>query len=96
MLNLLWAIDIFPDVTMLSPEIPILDKDLSSTLEKLRRMLAVQEGTAADKRLRAAANELLEQSNKGLTVKNTKPRRQAIITWTPAGHPLSLDGRGLG
>ena len=84
LLNLLWAMDIFPDVTMLSPEIPVLDKDLSSTLEKLRRMLAIQEGTDADKRLRTAANELLEQSNKGLTVKNTKPRRQAIITWTPA------------
>ena len=33
LLNLLWAMDIFPDVTMLSPEIPVLDTDRSSTLE---------------------------------------------------------------
>ena len=83
LLNLLWSMDIFPDVTMLSPEIPVLDADLSSTLEKLRRMLAVEEGTDADERLRAAADELLEESSEGLTVKGASMRRQAIITWRP-------------
>ncbi len=82
LLNLLWEIDIFPDVTMLSPEIPVLDIDLSSTLEKLRRMLAVKKGTDADERLRAAADELLEESSEGLTVRGAKMRRQAIVTWT--------------
>ena len=83
MLNLLWAMEIFPDVTMLSPETPILDTDLSSALEKLRRMLAVEEGTDADVRLLAAADELLEESSEGMTVKGAKMRRQAIITWRP-------------
>ena len=81
LLNLLWAMDIFPDVTMLSPEIPVFDTDRSSTLEKLRRMLAVEEGADADERLRAAADELLEESSEGLTVKGVNMRRQAIITW---------------
>ncbi len=83
LLNLLWEMDIFPDVTMLSPEIPVLDKDRESALEKLRRMLAVEEGTDADERLGAAADELLEESGEGLTVKGAKMRRQAIITWRP-------------
>ena len=69
LLNLLWAMNIYPDVKMLSPEIPVLDKDRSSSLEKLRRMLTVSEGTEADERLRAAADDLLEESSKGLTVR---------------------------
>ena len=84
LLNLLWAMDIFPDVRMLSPEIPVLDADRGSALEKLRRMLAVEEGGDADERLRAAADELLEESGKGLTVRGVNPWRQAIISWSPA------------
>ena len=83
LLNLLWSMSIFPDVTMLSPETPVLGTDLSSTLEKLRRMLAVEEGTDADERLHAAADELLEESSEGMTVKGASMRRQAIITWRP-------------
>ncbi len=83
LLNLLWEMDVFPDVTMLSPEIPVLDKDRDSALEKLRRMLAVEEGTDADERLLAAADELLEESDDGVTVKGAKRRRQAIVTWRP-------------
>lgn len=83
LLNLLWAMDIFPDVTMVSPEVPVLGKDLSSTLEKLRGMLAVEEGTDADDRLRAAADELLEESGEGLIVRGASMRRQAIVTWRP-------------
>ena len=83
LLNLLWAMDIYPDVKMLSPEIPVLDKDRSSSLEKLRRMLTVSEGTEADERLRAAADDLLEESSKGLTVRGVKLWRQAIISWNP-------------
>ena len=83
LLNLLWAMNIFPDVTMLSPEIPILDKDRDSALEKLRGMLAVEECSEADERLRAAADELLEETSKGMTVRGVNVWRQGIITWRP-------------
>ena len=85
LLGLLWAMEIFPDVTMLSPEAPVLDKDRSSALEKLRRMLVVEEGSDADERLLAAADELLEESSEGLTVKGVNMRRQAIVTWSANG-----------
>ena len=84
LLNLLWAMNIFPDVKMLSPEMPVLDKDRDSSLEKLRRMLAVEEGGEANERLLAAADDLLEESRKGLTVRGVNLWRQAIITWSPA------------
>ena len=83
LLNLLWAMDIFPDVNMLSPEIPVLGTDRSSALEYLQRMLGVNEGTEADGRLRAAADELLEETPDGLTVRGVNLRRQAIISWRP-------------
>ena len=83
LLNLLWEMEIFPDVRMVSPEIPVLDADRDSALEKLRGMLAVEEGSEADERLRTAADELLEQTSKGLTVRGVNMWRQAIITWKP-------------
>ena len=83
LLNLLWEMDIFPDVTMLSPEIPVLDTDLNSALQHLQRMLGVKEGTEADQRLRAVADDLLEETPKGLTVRGVNLRRQAVITWSP-------------
>ena len=83
LLNLLWAMNIFPDVTMLTPKIPILDTDRDSSLEKLRRMLSVEEGSDADERLRAAADEFLEETDEGLTVQGVNMWRQAIITWKP-------------
>ena len=49
-LGLLWAMDIFPDVTMVSAEAPVLDADRDAAVEQLRRRLGVSEGTDADDR----------------------------------------------
>ena len=83
-LELLWALDIFPDVSMISPETAILDTDREGALEHLRRRLSVEEGTDADERLLAAADELLVDIPEGLTVRGAAPRRSAIISWRPA------------
>ena len=82
-MGLLWAMDIYPDVEMIKPEPIIVDNDRDAALEQMRRRLAVQEGTVEDERLRAAADELLEETPNGITVRGVAPRRQAIITWSP-------------
>ena len=82
-MELLWAMDIYPDVEMISPEPVVVDTDRDAALEQLRRRLAVQEGTAQEERLRAAADELLEETPAGITVRGVAPRRQAIISWRP-------------
>ena len=89
-LALLWAMDVFPDVTMLSAEAAVLDTDRDAALEQLRRRLAVEEGSEADERLRAAADDLLQETPAGVVVRGVAPRRQAIVTWRPAtpGVPL--------
>ena len=83
LLNLLWAMDIFPDVKMLPPTVPIVDKDRASALDKLRRMLSVEEDTDADQKLRDAADDLLVETSEGLTVHGVKMWRQAIVSWRP-------------
>ncbi len=82
-LNLLWAMDIFPDVAMLSSEAAVLDTDRDAALEQLRRRLGVREGAEADERLRAAADDLLEETSEGLIVRGVAPQRQTIVTWRP-------------
>lgn len=82
-LELLWAMDIYPDVTMLSSEAAVLDRDRDAALEQLRSRLGVQEGDEADERLRAAAEELLEETPEGFVVRGVSPRRQAMVTWRP-------------
>ena len=83
-LRLLWAMDIHPDVAMLTAETAVLDTDRAAAMEQLRRRLGVEEGTEADDRLRAAADELLEDTPEGYTVRGVSPRRTAMVTWTPA------------
>ncbi len=85
-LNLLWAMDIYPDVSMLGSETAVLDTDRHDAMEQLRRRLGVEEGSAADDRLRAAADELLQETPEGYTVKGVRPRRTAIVTWRPSSN----------
>ena len=82
-LELLWALDIYPDVTMVEPETAVLDTDRDGVIEHLRRRLSVDEGSEADDRLQAAANDLLVDAPEGLTVRGAAPRRSAIISWKP-------------
>ena len=84
-LELLWALEIFPDVSMVSPETAVLDTDREGVLEHLRGRLNVEEGTEAEERLLAAADELLVDIPEGLTVRGAAPRRSAIISWKPTG-----------
>ena len=68
---------------MVEPETAVLDTDRDGVIEHLRRRLSVDEGSEADDRLQAAANDLLVDIPEGLTVRGAAPRRSAIISWTP-------------
>ena len=81
LLQLLWAMDIQPDVTMLPPEIAIMGRDREEITSQIRRRLDVQENTPEDSRLLAALDELLEETDRGYTVTSIAPRRPAIIAW---------------
>ncbi len=82
-LDLLWAMNIFPDVTMLSAEPAVLDADRDAALEHFRGRLSVSEGTDADGRLRAAVDELLLETPAGFVVRGVAPQRHAMVSWKP-------------
>ena len=81
LLQLLWAMDIHPDVTMLPPETATMGRDRDEITAQIRRRLDVEEDTPADSRLLAALDELLQETPHGYTVTGIAPRRAAIITW---------------
>lgn len=81
LLDLLWAMEIFPDVSMFSPVTPVLETDRDSVADHMRRRLSVEEGTEEDRRLQAAMEELLEEIPEGITVRGVPPHRQAMVTW---------------
>lgn len=82
-MEVLWAMDIYPDLEMIDPQPVTVATDRESALDHIRRRLGIEEGTAEDERLLAAADELLEETTDGITVRGVAPRRQAIITWQP-------------
>ena len=81
LLQLLWAMNIHPDITMLPPEVPVMGRDRDEITSQIRRRLDVEENTPEDSRLLAALDELLEETDRGYTVTGIAPRRAAIITW---------------
>lgn len=81
LLQLLWAMDIHPDVAMLPSETTVMGRARDEITNQLRRRLDVEESTPADSRLLAALDELLEETPHGYTVSGIAPRRAAIITW---------------
>lgn len=83
LMEVLWAMDIYPDLEMLAPKPAIVAPDRETTLELMQRRLGVEEGSAEDERLRAAADELLEETPNGIRVRGAAPHRQGIITWRP-------------
>lgn len=82
-LDLLWAMNIFPDVTMLNAEPAVVDADRNAALEHLRSRLSVSEGTDADGRLLAAVDELLLGTPAGFVVRGMAPQRHAMVSWRP-------------
>ncbi len=81
LLELLWAMDIYPDITMLPPETPAMGRDRDEITNQLRRRFDVEENTPENSRLLAALDELLEDTPHGYTVSGIAPRRAAVITW---------------
>ena len=82
-MEVLWAMEIYPDLEMIAPEPVIVAPDRDSALEHLQNRLGIEEGTEEGDRLCDAADELLEETPDGITVRGVAPRRQAIITWKP-------------
>ena len=82
-LQVLWEMEIYPDVEMLETGRSQSFEDHDEALEMLRRRLYVVPGSDEHGRLVEATVELLEDTRDGVAIKGAKPRRQALVSWRP-------------
>jgi SAM-dependent methyltransferase len=84
LVNVLWEMDICPDVEMLESASPRAFESRESALEQLRARLYVKPDTERDRRLQSAMDELLVETPDGVGIRGAKLRRQGLIAWRPA------------
>jgi hypothetical protein len=83
LMQVLWDMDIYPNVEMFEP-IPFRAfKDWQTALEILRQRLHVTPDTAEDARLQKAIQALLMKTPNGYAMQGTAPGRLALISWRP-------------
>lgn len=83
LMGVLWDMGIYPDIEMLAPTLSDMFEDRDTALAQLRNRLYVKAGSAQDGRLQPAMDELLVQTENGLSVRGMHPVRQGFISWMP-------------
>ena len=81
LLQVVWEMDIYPDVEMLEAGSPQTFDSVDEAIEQSRRFLWVMPDTEQDKRYQEAARELLVETPEGFVIKGARPRRQGLISW---------------
>src|SRR5215467_1739746 len=87
LMQVLWELDIYPNLEMYAP-VPVRPfKDWQRALDTLRSRLCVTPDTTHDTRLQQALRELLIATPEGYVIKGAPPGRLALISWRPASMP---------
>lgn len=81
--NVLWEMDIYPDIEMLEASVMQTFDDFESAINQLRLRLYVMPDTEQDERLRVAAKQLLVETSDGLIISGARPRRPGLLLWGP-------------
>ena len=83
LMNLLWELDIHPNLEMFPPSPVPTFKDEKVAFEQLKHRLHVEDGSEEENRLRSAIHDLLVETSTGLAIKGAKLRRLGVLTWAP-------------
>ena len=83
LMNVLWEMGIYPDVQMMEPVKSDRFEDREVALTQLRNRLYVRAGSQEDDRLKGAMDELLEDVEGGVRVKEVPLVRQGYLSWRP-------------
>ncbi len=81
LLQVLWEMDIYPDVRMLPPNAPTTYESREEIVRQARSFLWITPGTEAERRLEAVAQELISRTPEGYAIRGVPPRRNALVTW---------------
>jgi SAM-dependent methyltransferase len=82
-MQVLWEMDIYPDLEMFEPRPSRAFKDWQTALETLRQRIHVRPDTAEDARLLRVMRKLLIEMPDGYGMKEAIPERLALISWQP-------------
>lgn len=83
LVNLLWELDIHPNVKMFPPT-PVQTFDSTeAAFAQIKHRLQIDSNPKVEQRLSAAISDLLVETPDGLMIKGSKPRRLGVLTWTP-------------
>src|SRR5215471_1716972 len=87
LMQVLWELDIYPNLEMYAP-IPFRPfKDWQRALDTLQPHLFITPNTEHDTRLQQAMRELLMATPQGYIIKDAPPRRLGLISWRPGAMP---------
>ena len=84
LMQVLWEMDVYPDLEMVEPRPSRAFKDWQGALNTLRRRIHVMPDTAEDARLQQAMRELLTETSGGYGIKGATLEHLALISWRPA------------
>lgn len=80
-LGVLREMGIHPDVQTFDPTPPESAPNIQAALCLIRNLLFVRPGTVLDQKLQRSLHGLLEETPTGVTIKESRPRSLALISW---------------
>lgn len=81
LLPLLWQLDVFPNLEMLTLHPPEPFRDRDQALAVLRRMIYVVPSSEQEARLQSALGVLAEAVPGGVALRGAAPVREALVSW---------------
>ena len=84
LLDTLWEMCIYPDMEMLEEPRDRTAESREKVLGMLRHFLFVIPETEQDRQLQASLSEVVDETTDGLLWRESRARRQALLTWSPA------------
>lgn len=82
LLEVLWEMDIYPDLEMVQASGPAVFESRDEALEELRSRLYVSPGAESERRLKRAVDQELVEVPDGLQVRGSPGQRQGLLSWS--------------
>jgi hypothetical protein len=81
LMNVLWEMNIYPNVAMLTPAAAQVFETIEEVLDEVGRMMFVANESEARARLESVISDYLEHTDDGFRLKGGRPVRQGVIRW---------------
>jgi SAM-dependent methyltransferase len=84
LMHVLWAMDIYPDLEMLTPQEPRGFESHERALQQMGPRLLVAPGSDGERRLEETLNDMLDEVDGRFKIRGVPHFRPALVSWRPA------------